>query len=236
MRFFIDFDDDDTTPTVAGSGSGTTGPPPAPAKPSSANSTQLETYWKPLIEQAINSELSKDFTKSSSSFDSVKIILNVANTSQADTDSKAFTAKLISGDNISSLIADSIDANAKDASGAGVTSLTSKSEIDKVFADASNVLIINALFKQFIEDKFDTSITPTPDVKDVFKKALESVLLKSTVYTELNKLPAIASLEMYPDGGRRRKFRRSDGRKKRSHGKKKRSDGRRGKGRRKSPK
>jgi hypothetical protein len=70
-------------------------------------------------------------------------------------------------------------------------------------------------------------------IKKAVSKVLKDKLLEKSVYEAFHKL--VPSGTAY-DGGRRRKFRRSDGRKKRSHGKKKRSDGRRGKGRRKSPK
>ena len=112
------------------------------------------------------------------------------------------------------------------------------------------------IIDKYITEAFDLSqdtvsnprygVAEDPDVLKAFYVKLsslpETIAVKVTealttpdVYNKLYTLHETGAV-VYPDGGRRRKFRRSDGRKKRSHGKR-RSDGRRrGKGKRKSPK
>ena len=225
LRFFIDFDDDDTSPPAVSSS--TAGSAPVGTTPVGPSDAELEAYWKPKIEVAVNSNVSKLGQSTPYYKFEDKLIKLVVKPASSAREADAVLTELITGDSISALLADDINS-------AVDTSLDSVS-ILPTFLDKAQM---KATFVRYINDKFGA--TPTMTIEGTMKTALEKVLLNINVYKALDNLATSKSIGITYDGGfykndGRHKVRRSDGRKpRRSDGRRRRSDGKRGK--RKYPK
>ena len=222
LQFWMTLDDEDT--------------PMGPVVPSEL---QLKTYWDKVIHDYINrlfaesmipntkTELNKHLTSSTGTAPANASALNAASLAVADA--------LITADEVGVLIGDHLSDEALDASGAkSLTTVDFNTLLTAHFSTTLTKAKLVTFFENYIT-AMNGLVTPTPVLLDTLKAELIIELNDKKLYSDLTAAANAVSVMTYPDGGRRRKFRRSDGRRKRSHGKR-RNDGRRGKGRKKSPK